>query len=412
MRCLWAALLLAITSPAQLPAEPAQNPHGRMESPCEVCHINESWEVSGLPPAFDHATTGFPLTGAHHELACRECHLKLVFAHVGSACADCHLDVHRGRLGVRCEECHSPERWDNRTEQWHQEAHEAFPLVGAHARADCDACHLGEPGDDYTGTPLICSECHREDFASAREPEHLTAGFGLDCERCHAIFHAGWQEATFRHTPTFPLTRGHALTDCAACHDNGYSGTPGDCYACHDDDYAATTDPDHAAIGFSLDCVLCHGTGRWSGASYDHALTQFPLTGAHLSVVCTACHADGYVGAPTDCNACHADDYATTSEPEHVAAGFGVQCESCHTSARWQPSTWDHNTLFPIYSGAHRNEWNACADCHVTPSDYGEFECIFCHEHNQNDMDDKHSEEPGYAYLSSACFECHPRGDE
>ena len=42
---------------------------------------------------------------------------------------------------------------------------------------------------------------------------------------------------------------------------------------------------------------------------------------------------------------------------------------------------------------------------------FRQFECINCHEHNRTDMDDKHKEEQGYQYLSTACLGCHPRGD-
>ncbi|MDO9173009.1 MAG: hypothetical protein Q7W29_14380, partial [bacterium] len=73
---------------------------------------------------------------------------------------------------------------------------------------------------------------------------------------------------------------------------------------------------------------------------------------------------------------------------------------------------WNHDTLFPIYSGRHDNEWNACVDCHVTPTNYAVFECIFCHEHNRTETDQQHQGESGYVYQSAACFQCHPRGSE
>ncbi|PJA28873.1 MAG: hypothetical protein CO189_03905, partial [candidate division Zixibacteria bacterium CG_4_9_14_3_um_filter_46_8] len=150
----------------------------------------------------------------------------------------------------------------------------------------------------------------------------------------------------------------------------------------------------------------------WSPATFDHNLTDFPLTGAHISVPCIECHANGYSGTPTNCYSCHQDDYNNTSDPNHQAAGFPITCESCHNTISWNQTTWNHDALyFPIYSGKHRNKWDICADCHVNSNDFTVFECIFCHEHNRQDMDSEHNDVPGYQYLSSACYNCHPRGE-
>ncbi len=69
--------------------------------------------------------------------------------------------------------------------------------------------------------------------------------------------------------------------------------------------------------------------------------------------------------------------------------------------------------FFPIYSGKHNGEWNACSDCHTNQSNFAVFSCIDCHEHNnKTDLDDKHKGEPGYSYTSAACYDCHPKGKE
>jgi len=195
-----------------------------------------------------------------------------------------------------------------------------------------------------------------------------------------------------------------------ACHTDGFAGIPTDCVACHQDDYDSSTDPGHLAAGFSTDCRSCHTTNGWVPSTFDHNATAFPLTGAHRPLDCLACHASGYSGTPTDCVACHQDDYDGTTDPAHLAAGFPTDCLPCHTTTAWTPSTWDHDPLFPIYNGKHAQEWNTCTDCHTVPSNYAVFECIFCHEHNQSDSDDDHSEVQDYRYLSSECFRCHPRG--
>lgn len=332
-------LMTAGLSSAQ-EAPRAGNPHGPMDLDCVLCHDEGSWQISGRPDGFDHATTGFPLVGRHAEAHCRDCHEDPRFAFVGTSCADCHADIHKGRLGPDCQQCHTPEAWVQRSEQ--RVAHDAtsFPLVGAHDRVDCDACHTGPLAGDYVGTPTDCYFCHAETYAATMNPDHQTAGFGTDCQECHSPYSSTWGSGDFSHP------------------------------------------------------------------------ASFPLTGAHGRLECTACHVGGFTGAVTDCYACHQDDFEGTNDPDHVGAGFPVTCAICHTTTAWEPSSWDHDTLFPIYTGRHRSEWDSCVDCHVVPSNYVVFECIFCHEHNRSDTDQQHQEEGNdYQYNSLACFDCHPRGE-
>ncbi|MFH1842590.1 MAG: hypothetical protein ABIF77_05240 [bacterium] len=332
----WFGLLLGVGS--LLAATPARSPHGDISFTCVSCHDTESWQVDAFPTGFDHAETGFPLQNAHAGTACRACHEELVFSHVGSACADCHLDVHRGQLGWRCDDCHQPTSWDDPLRWRGFHARTRFPLLGAHALVDCDACHRGEQGYDLALPPLECRDCHAADYTAARDPDHREQGYGLACDECHNIFDPIWRAASVNHT-------------------------------------------------------------------------GFPLTGAHLTVSCSACHTDGYEGTPSECYACHDDDYHGTTDPPHQAADFETNCETCHTSSGWTPANWDHFPYFPIYRGRHRNEWTSCQDCHVQPDNYLVFECIFCHEHNRSETDSHHDDEPDYEYSSPACLDCHPRGE-
>ena len=89
-----------------------------------------------------------------------------------------------------------------------------------------------------------------------------------------------------------------------------------------------------------------------------------------------------------------------------------ANCVQCHDEERWEDAIYtEHDALyFPIFSGPHQGRWSSCAECHEVPSDFGVFTCLTCHEHNQADMDDKHSEEQDYRYESAACLDCHPSG--
>lgn len=403
--------VLLLASVVPVGAQPAGSPHGELAAPCAACHVEAAAGDRDSVPPFDHDTTGFALHGAHRGVECTACHGSLRFAHVGSLCADCHADVHAGLLGFDCEECHTERGWEDRNRMRERHDLTSFPLRGAHAQADCDACHRGDPAPAYAGTPVDCYACHADAYHATTEPAHEPAGFGHDCTECHDFTAVAWGGDRFLHPNTFPLTGAHARIACASCHTDGFGTLDTACYACHQADYESADDPDHVAATFPLDCAACHTTRAWEPADFDHDATAFALTGAHRTTDCASCHATGYAGTPTDCDACHQADYES-ADPDHVAAGFPVDCAACHGTGAWEPADWDHDTLFPIYSGRHRNEWDACTDCHVVAADYQVFECIFCHEHSRGETDSDHSDVNDYAYLSTACFECHPRGED
>jgi hypothetical protein len=74
---------------------------------CAKCHSSNGWNIW----EFDHGKeTGFALTGAHHQLACNDCHKQPADqVKLSSTCISCHAndDVHLGQYGRQCERCHS-----------------------------------------------------------------------------------------------------------------------------------------------------------------------------------------------------------------------------------------------------------------------------------------------------------------
>ncbi|MCB1053629.1 MAG: hypothetical protein KDC71_23705, partial [Acidobacteria bacterium] len=276
----------------------SENPHGPLDLACADCHNAAAWSPLRSDLVFDHAKTGFELAGAHGSADCAACHEKLIFTAVPNTCSSCHTDVHRGRLGPDCAACHDSQTFDNRPAMLSAHQSTLFPLLGAHARADCADCHRGETADPFSFTALDCIGCHQLDYNQASDPNHLSAGFPTDCGLCHNI--AGdWEPATFDHNQTnFPLTGAHSPLDCMACHATGYNNTPTDCYACHQTDFANAVDPNHVENGFPTTCESCHTTAAWQPATFDHNQTNFPLTGAHSPLDCMACHATGYNNTP------------------------------------------------------------------------------------------------------------------
>jgi hypothetical protein len=337
----------------------------------------------------------------------------MVFSNVGTTCSTCHADIHRGQFGGRCEQCHTASGWTVRIQniQNHQNR---FPLVGAHATAECESCHTGGATAQFSGLSTDCLSCHLQDFQAAKNPDHQALNYSTSCQSCHSM--NGWAGAGFDHLRStgFALTGAHASLDCASCHVGGrFQGTPANCYGCHASDYTGTSNPNHVQSGFPQQCAVCHNTSTWFGARFDHnTLTRFPLTGAHTTVACANCHLNGnYTNTPSDCYSCHTSEYQGTTDPNHITANFPTTCQTCHNTSQWTGAASDH-TWFPIYSGTHRGEWNTCADCHVNPSNYTQFSCIICHQHSAANTNSDHNGVRGYVYNATSCYSCHPRGDE
>jgi len=82
---------------------------GALGADCGACHNPNAWSRW----IFDHAQTGFALTGGHSEVACEDCHREGTQKPVSARCVACHRkdDVHRGGFSTRCERCHGAEDW-------------------------------------------------------------------------------------------------------------------------------------------------------------------------------------------------------------------------------------------------------------------------------------------------------------
>jgi hypothetical protein len=386
-----------------------------LDEPCALCHSPKGWTPARIDKRFDHSKSGFPLRGAHATARCLSCHATLAFRGAEHNCGACHEDIHHGELGTDCARCHTERSFLDRSTMFRLHDLTDLPLRGAHVALDCESCHPEtSPGSlRFVGKSAECSSCHMEAYRSASAPDHVAGGFPLSCESCHSSL--SWSGASFDHRATgFPLTGAHLAAPCASCHSSGvYNGLNTACVGCHQSDYDATTDPGHAAAGFPTSCGDCHGTATWSGATFDHRGTAFPLTGAHLTAACASCHASGvYDGLNAACIGCHQSDYNGTTDPGHAAAGFPTTCGDCHGTATWAGATFDHDTRnFPIYSGGHASRWSACSDCHTSPANFSIFTCLLCHPHSDRvKTDESHQGEAGYQYDSQACYVCHPRG--
>jgi hypothetical protein len=216
---------------------------GRFGDECDTCHDTDGWREA----AFDHADTDFPLKGRHEKVACRECHRGDAYDEkIDTGCHTCHAadDVHHGKEGEACERCHNEEDWSRKVVFDHGVTR--FPLIGLHATAPCEACHLSAA---YKGTDVDCVSCHKAD------DEHK-GRLGTPCGLCHNP--NGWALWRFDHdTQTeFALTGAHEGLDCHACHRapaGEHATLPTACGICHRAD-----DVHHG--GFGDRCERCHTT--------------------------------------------------------------------------------------------------------------------------------------------------------
>ena len=178
------------------------------------------------------------------------------------------------------------------------------------------------------------------------------------------------------------------------------------CLACHQDvasDIAARKhfhgrSPEVAGS----QCRRCHTEHQGRGTSilfftpelFDHAQTEFALTGAHIGVACGRCHDPKlkFQAARSACHACHANDDPHKGE-------LGPKCETCHVTVSWTQTTpWPH-LLWPLL-GAHKLA--VCHACHAGPRFVGlPKTCIGCHR-----PDDAHR-----GKLGVKCANCHKATD-
>jgi len=282
---------------------------------CGKCHTIKEWKTA----KFDHLKeTHYALLGVHSDINCLACHRSGNYKEkIPKDCNGCHAadDTHAARFGAKCEACHDSEKWHPPPYDHAVEA--KFPLVGAHAKTDCYACHTGVVAKQKLAKD--CLGCHRSEDPHGGK---LKGG----CESCHG--QSGWRsEILFDHDLTeFPLLGLHRLDSCAQCHASlSFTGAPLKCVECHSHE-------DVHKGGLGKKCEACHSPNGWPQWAFDHAKdAHFPLLGAHAKLQCAACHREppGTRKTPKQCEACHHKD------DRHLGQ-FGLQCDRCHTADSWK----------------------------------------------------------------------------
>lgn len=445
------------------------------ESACVECHPLSARSFRGaearLTPA-QHALSGFALVAPHDRQECKQCHAPgepFAAAHPGRAlesCISCHKDPHAGQFGARgCRECHEDLRWKPSRIDLVAHARAGFALEDAHAKVECNACHLVRAEvRRYADTPKLCSgchadahpgafaqakgceECHQADSfaAAAKGFDHARwTGFVVDgaheragCESCHVP--AAQPDAAKRRFGRVAARAPARAADCANCHADAHRGffaKSKGCEECHTTRDFTHTRPafDHkASTGFALsgahekrECTICHPLAPAPDASTRRAFGFSKASSAQAQLSCTSCHADPHgpsFAAARGCLDCHdQDDWqrARASFDHQRWTGFALEgvhretgCEACHTPIAAEARAAAGGRRYAAASG------KLCADCHADPH-LGQFlvagvnDCTRCHA-SQSDFRQvgfDHQRDSRFAldetHRKLACSACH-----
>ena len=317
---------------------------------------------------FNHAATGFPLTGGHATAACETCHVAGVFKGTARECDGCHA------LGKRVV---------------------ATPKSTSHIVTDapCETCHfnsstfLGARYNHGTAIPGQCVTCHNGRIVTGRPADH-NAGFKAtdSCDHCHrtyAFIPASWNHIGvipgscenagchvagsgnryIRATAALPLGANHnsfAYTrtqSCDVCHNFVYwrpamhMPLTGTCMSCHDSAQAQGKPAAHIAT--TDECGQCHFTvnGSWLPALGGKPAWHILYNGG---ATCSNCHIGlakvarstlhAFSNSQT-CESCHISPNAYTQNGQQTKRSHdgsaGNNCTNCHRSAG-SYSNWSH----------------------------------------------------------------------
>jgi hypothetical protein len=366
-----------------------------------------------------------------------------------------------------------------------QNAHQ--PLGGVYSHSDiggnCASCHVNPLSMQKMADR--CLLCHFGIMGSGTLHASLLSDGQTECRDCHPEHRGPQAELTLLDPQNFPHEKvGYSLVG----HQQMPDGKPFSCENCHHQDIRSfdqeacelchrDIQPEFMQLhtnDFGQDCLACHdGIDRY-GSEFDHSNLSFPLSGQHLNLACTNCHAGARTpadlrDAPQDCFACH------RNEDPH-AGQFGQDCAGCHTTEDWSNATFDHSLAAFQLTGAHLQvscrechlpgangltfkgtpqECQAChnepeyhlglfsrncdachtaqawspaifEELHIFPMNHGEnglsqcqvchpdqlqnYTCYGCHEHNPIEIEEEHREE-GITNFND-CMRCHPTGQE
>jgi hypothetical protein len=324
---------------------------------------------------FNHASTGFPLSGGHAAAACETCHIGGVFKGTPRNCEGCHA------VGQRVV---------------------ATPKNNKHIVTDapCESCHfntatwLGARYNHGSAVAGQCLNCHNGRQASGKAASHASGNKATkSCDSCHRTF--AWLPASWNHVgvsagicvschdgntaigkPAGHTTVAKATYACDECHNfigwlpaRYKHNTAAACSSCHNATIAVGKPTSHGAATIKgiNECSDCHASKlSWLPASFNHASTAAACSSCHDGVKAIG-KSTGHVATADECSQCH---FSTTTwsgalggkPANHIPYASGTTCSSCHTGT----TTVKSGTALhvPYLNGI------ACYTCHGSNTAY------------------------------------------
>jgi len=348
-----------------------------LSSDCLSCHDPDTFKPASK---FSHDNTNFRLAGKHITVDCSKCHK--IESREGNKfqdfrvqqyyCSICHKDPHQNKFGQTCNQCHNEDSFEvvkgvkgfdhNKTD---------YKLEDKHLTVNCKLCHKTKFTD-----PLkfkLCTDCHTD----YHNKQFVKNGASPDCSQCHSVkgFNLFSYTIEQHNMSIYPLEGAHLAIPCTDCHkkqkDWNFRRIGINCKDCHNDVHKNQIDAKYYPDG---NCNTCHTPGGWDNINFDHAKTDFKLTGAHKNKDCKACHlADKsnsinqqkFSGLSTNCSGCHEDNHYKQFEKSGI-----TYCTDCHDTDNWKASRFNHNNTAFKLDGKHINV--PCARCHK-PQQEGSF---------------------------------------
>jgi hypothetical protein len=353
-----------------------KDPHlGKLGQTCEGCHSEADWHKIALKAG---AHPWLSLANGHARTVCAKCHDRgnLQAPSRGRACVGCHAPVHEADFGKRCENCHEAVLWLGMARKVGLSAHAktAYPLLGKHDEVPCAGCHRPALPRNARYRELAfkrCNDCHADAHAGRFQPRD-----NGECRACHS--ESGFRPALFgvalHATTPFPLAGHHVAVACSKCHQKeptqgrrlDWTLSKTACADCHENPHGNQFAKEMQQSG----CATCHTPMDWDIPKIDHSI--WPLTGAHASTPCAACHSateqdrkagsgPSYRLAPRACDGCHDDVHRGQFRLQDPKKS----CELCHSTAAFEIRDFPHERLTG-YLLEGRHQTLACSKCHLT----------------------------------------------
>jgi hypothetical protein len=345
---------------------------------CTACHSDHHGKTFQIvrfnATTFNHALTGFTLTGAHMKKQCKDCHKaqfitnpgikkkKFTYLGLNTTCLTCHTDYHQQTLSPTCTNCHGVDAFKPAVKFTHSQTR--FPLAGKHQEVPCIKCHpvtqkTGVTFQQFAGVQFAnCVNCHADVHQNK---------FGQNCRQCHSeiSFHTIKGISNFDHSKTnFKLEDKHLVVPCSSCHKTNVTDPVkhNRCTDCHKDYHHGQ----FAQAGSVVDCSQCHSTKGFDQFSFtieQHNLGAFKLDGAHLATPCFTCHKKqkdwSFRNIGTACKDCHENIHKDHLEIKYYP---DTNCRVCHNTSQWNGVSFDHSRTGFALEGVHATK--DCKACH------------------------------------------------